>query len=86
MALQPYFRPRENLKLESQREIFVLRTKINHIRASFCSSKDIKTCDKCQCEVYNEHLYKYTKGNKKIINYNHISNGTVIGKELPSIS
>ena len=42
LALQPYFRPRENIKLEEQREIFALRTQMNHIRANFCSSKDIE--------------------------------------------
>ena len=30
LALQPYFRPREKTKLEKQREIFALRTKMNH--------------------------------------------------------
>ena len=34
-ALQPYFRPRKNIKLEEQREILALRTKMNHIRAIF---------------------------------------------------
>ena len=38
LLLQPYMRPRENINLKSQREIFALRTKINHIKDNFCSS------------------------------------------------
>ena len=51
---------------------------MNHIRANFCSSKDIEKCDICQCEMDNEHLFKCTKRNPNNINYNHILNGTII--------
>ena len=46
LALQPYFRPRENINLNSQRDIFALRTKINNIEANFSSTTEIKKCDK----------------------------------------
>ena len=74
LSFQPYFRPRENIKLEAQREIFALRTKMNHIRANSCSSKDIEKCNICQCEMDNENLFKCTKKNPNNINYNHILN------------
>ena len=65
-------------KLEAQREIFALRTKVNHIPANICSSKYIKTCEKCQFEMDNEHLFNCTRINQDHINYNHILNGTVL--------
>ena len=77
-VLQPYLRPRENIKLEAQRELFALRTKMNHIRANFCSSKEIEKCNKCQCEMDNEHIFKCTRRNPNDISYNHILNGTII--------
>ena len=73
-----FFRPRENIKLEAQRELFALRTKMNHIKANFCSSKEIEKCNKCQCEMDNEHLFKCTRRNPNDISYNHILNGTII--------
>ena len=55
------------------------KTKMNHIRANFYSSKDIDKCEKCNCDIDNVHLFKFTRRNiKKNINYNHISNGTVL--------
>ena len=78
LSLQPYFRPREGFKLEAQREIFALRTKMNHIPANFCSSKNIRKCEKCQFEMDNEHLSNCTRINPDNINYNHILNGTVL--------
>ena len=77
-VLQPYFRPRDNIKLEAQRELFALRTKMNHIKANFCSSKEIEKCDKGQCEMDNGHLFKCTRRNPNDISYNHILNGTII--------
>ena len=77
-VLQPYFSPRENFKLEAQRELFALRIKINHIPANFCSSKDLKKCDKCQCEMDNEHMFNCTRKNPNNITYNHILNGTIV--------
>ena len=60
------------MKFEAQREIFALRTKVNHIRPFFSfSSKDIETCDICQSEMDNEHLFKLTIGNQNYINYNY---------------
>ena len=76
-VLQPYFSPRENFKLEAQRELFALRTKMNYIPANFCSSKVINKCDKCQCEMDNEHLFNCTSKNPNNITYNHILNGTI---------
>ena len=46
LALQLYFRPRENINLNSQRDIFALRSKIINIEANFCSSTEIKKCKK----------------------------------------
>ena len=76
-SLQPYMRPRENIDLKTQRLIFALRTKINHIKANFCSSKYIEKCDKYNFEMDNIHLFKCTRRNIQNINYNHILNGTV---------
>ena len=42
LLLHPDMRPRENIKLKSQRQIFALRTKIKQIKANFCSSKHIE--------------------------------------------
>ena len=77
-VLQSYMIPRENFPLNSQRKIFALRTKMNHIKANFCSSKDIDKCDKCNCDIDNVHLFKCTRKNINNINYNHILNGTVL--------
>ena len=63
LVLEPYMIPRENFPLNSQRKIFALRTKINHIKANFCSSKDIDKCDKCNCDIDNVHLFKFTRRN-----------------------
>ena len=70
-------RARENIDLKSQRQIFALRTKMNHIKANFCSSKYIEKCEKCNFEMDNIHLFKCTRRNIQNINYNHILNGTV---------
>ena len=78
LLLQPYMRPRENINLKSQREIFALRTKMNHIKANFCSSKYIEKCNKCNFEMDNSHLFKCTRKNITNINYNHILNGTIL--------
>ena len=57
ISLQPYFRPRENINLTSQREIFALRSKMNNIEANFCSSTEIRKCDKYNFEMDNYHLF-----------------------------
>ena len=38
LELQPYMIPRENFNLKLQRLLFALRTKMNQIKANFCSS------------------------------------------------
>ena len=63
LELQSYMIPRENINLKSQRDIFALRTKMNHIEANFCSSNDIKKCDKCNFEMDNSHLFKCIRKN-----------------------
>ena len=71
--------PRENIPLKLHRNIFALRTKINHIRTNFCSSKDIETCYKCNGDMDNVHLFKCTRTNINNINYTHILNKIVLG-------
>ena len=82
LELQSYMIPRENFNIKLQRNIFALRTKMNHIQANFCSSNEIKKCDKCNCELDNIHLFKCTRKNKNNINYNHILNGTVLEQRI----
>ena len=77
LELQSYMIPRENINLKSQRDIFALRTKVNHIEANFYSSDKIKKCEKCYFEMNNSHLFKCIRKNENNINYNHILNGTV---------
>ena len=67
----------ENIKLRTQIKLFALRAKINHIKANFCSSREIEKCNKCQCEIDNEHLFKCTRTNLNDINYKNILNGTI---------
>ena len=38
LEIQSCMIPRENINLKSQRDIFALRPKMNHIEANFCSS------------------------------------------------
>ena len=78
LSLQPYFRPRENINLDSQRKIFALRSKMNNIEANFCSTNKIKKCDKCNIEIDNYHLFKCTRQNMKNITYDHILHGNVL--------
>ena len=51
---------------------------MNNIEANFCSSTDIKKCEKCNFEMDNYHLFKCTRKNIKNISYEHILNGTVL--------
>ena len=53
LSIQPFFRPRENIRLKTQRKIFALRSKINHIKASFCYSTQIEKCKKFDIEMDN---------------------------------
>ena len=68
----------ENIKLKAQRKLFALRTKMNHIKANFCSSQEIEKSNKCQCEIDNEHLFKCKRTNPNYISYKNILNGTII--------
>ena len=54
---------------------------MNHIPANFCSSKDIKKCDKCQYEMDNEHLVwcKYMNEESEF-KYMNILNGDLEDK------
>ena len=78
LVLQPYMISRENFDIKSQRKTFAFRTKINHIKANFVSSKDIEKCEKCHEDMDNIHLFKCTRININNINYNHILNGKVL--------
>ena len=81
-VLQPSFRPRENIKFEAQRHLFALKTKINHIKANFFSSKKINFfLINVKSEMINEHLFKCTRRNPNDISYNHILNGTILEKK-----
>ena len=51
---------------------------MNHIKANFCSSTEIKKCEKCNFDLDNNHLFKCTKNNENNINYNQILNGTIL--------
>ena len=82
LELRSYMNPRENINLKPQRDIFALRTKINHIEANFCSSDKIKKCEKCHYEMDNSHLFKCIRKNENNINYNHIINGIVHGQRI----
>ena len=72
LLLHPYMRPRGNINLKSQRQIFALRTKIKQIKANFCSSKHIEKFNRHNFEMDNSHLFKCTRKNMKNISYNHI--------------
>ena len=76
--MQPYFNSIENINLQSQREIFALRTQMNHIPANFGSSSQVKKCDKCNLEMNNQHLFKCTRINIENITYDHILNGNIL--------
>ena len=78
ISLQPYFRPRENINLISQREIFALRSQMNNFEAKFCPSTQIKKCEKSHKNMDNYHLFKCSRKNIKNITYEHILNGTVL--------
>ena len=47
LSLQPYLRSSENFSINSQREIFTLRSQMNNIEANFCPSTQIKKWEKC---------------------------------------
>ena len=63
LVLQPYMIPKENFNLKSQRKIFAFRTKMNHIKANFVSSKYIEKCEKCYEDMDIIHLFKCTRIN-----------------------
>ena len=63
--LQPYMIPRENFDLKSQRKIFALRTKMNHIKQILSPQKMQKSGVKCYEDMENIHLLKCTRINKK---------------------
>ena len=78
LSLQPYFRPRENISLDSQRKIFALRGKISNIEANFCSTNKIKKCDKCNFVIDKYYLFKCTRQNIKNITYDQILHGNIL--------
>ena len=41
-------------------------------------SREIEKCNKCQCEMDNENLFKSTRRNPNDKSYNHILNWTII--------
>ena len=51
---------------------------MNHIKTNFCSSKDIETCEKCNCNIDNVPSFECTKTNIININYTYILNKTVL--------
>ena len=80
--LQPYLSTIENIDLKSQREIFSLRTQMNHIPANFCSSSQVQKCEKCNSEMNNFHLFECTRKNINNITYNHILNGNILEQKI----
>ena len=51
---------------------------MNHIKANFCTSTEIKKSEKCNLDLDNNHLFKCTRNNENNINYNQILNGTIL--------
>ena len=78
LVLQSYLRPRNFFNLTIQRNMFAWRIKMTNIREKICSSKEIKKCEKCNCDLDNNHLFKCTRNNENNINYNQILNGTIL--------
>ena len=82
LNIQPYLRTIENINLKSQREIFALRTQMNHIPANFCSSSQVQKCEKCNADMNNYHLFQCTRKNINSITYHHILNGNILEQKI----
>ena len=59
MKLQDYLNPCSNLKLEEQRNIFSLRSRMNELKTNFSRNHNIKSkycLNECGKELDNEHM------------------------------
>ena len=84
LELQDYLKPCSNLKLEEQRSIFSLRSRMNELKSNFSRNKTLKIeycLNICGMEIDNEHMtwcpHINTTNDYKYIN---LLNGTLRDK------
>ena len=81
MKLQDYLNPCSNLKLEEQRNIFSLRSRMNELKTNFSRNHNIKSkycLNECGKELDNEDLtWCHEINTDSDYRYLHLLNGTL---------